>query len=109
MAGYVYLVVEWDKIEKDNNPCKIGATNGSIENRIKKLQTGNASELHMLNYFKSEYPFKLEKMLHSYYNKHRGHGEWFNLTDEIILNFENVCKEKEKIIKLLKEENHFYE
>jgi len=108
MLGYVYLVVEWDKIEKDNNPVKIGVTTGSIEKRIKKLQTGNSSELYVLKYFKSIKPFTLEKMLHLHYFKYKGIGEWFNLTDEEVMKFENICKEKEEIIKILKE-NEYYD
>jgi hypothetical protein len=103
MSGYVYLIIEWDKIENGNNPVKIGVTKGSIENRLKKLQTGNSSELCILKHFKSIKPFTLEKMLHLHYFKNRGTGEWFNLTDEEIIKFESVCNEKEEIIKLLTE------
>ena len=108
MSGYVYLIVEWDKIEKNSYPSKIGVTKGSIENRIKKLQTGNCSNLHMLNFFKSEYPFKLEKMLHRHYQPYRNNGEWFTLTEECVVNFNKTCQEKENIINLLLNENPFY-
>jgi len=100
--AYVYLVVEWDRIEKDKIPCKIGVTTGSIEKRIKKLQTGNASNLHLVAYHKTDTPFKIERMLHSHYSQKRACGEWFNLTDEDILKFNKVCDKKEEIIELLK-------
>jgi hypothetical protein len=108
VSGYVYLIVEYDKIEEDKNPVKIGVTTGTIENRIKKLQTGNASELYVLRYFKSEKPFMLEKMLHLHYHNRRTNGEWFNLTDQEVLSFNSICQEKENIIKLLYENNYYF-
>ena len=107
--GFVYLIVERDNIELNNNPVKIGVTTGLIENRIKKLQTGNNSELHLISSFKTEYPFKLEKMLHLHYHAQRQNGEWFQLTDDDIKNFKNVCQEKENIIQILKKNNIFFD
>ena len=106
--GYIYLIVERDNIEGNKNPVKIGVTTGSIEKRIKKLQTGNNSELHLISSFKTNYPFKLEKMLHLHYHRYRGNGEWFNLTDEEVLNFKNVCEEKENVIQILKKDNYYF-
>ena len=106
--GYVYLIVEWDNIKEDFVPCKIGVTKGSIEKRIKKLQTGNNSNLHLQFYFKSDYPYKLEKMLHRHYHQYRNNGEWFNLPNDSIMTFTTICEEKETLIKFLIKENHFY-
>ena len=44
-SGYVYLLCE----NGDNELYKIGVTSGSIENRIKKLQTGNGNKLLCVN------------------------------------------------------------
>jgi hypothetical protein len=108
MCAYIYLIVEWDRIEENLVPSKIGVTRGSIERRIKKLQTGNNSNLHMFTYFKSEHPFRLEKMLHRHHQKYKTNGEWFNLPNESVLNFKTVCEEKEELIKFLLRENYFY-
>ena len=106
--GYVYLVVEWDRIEENLVPCKIGVTQGSIENRIKKLQTGNSSNLHTFTYFKSDHVFKLEKMLHRHYHKYNTSGEWFNFPDDIVMRFKSTCEENENLIKFLLKENYYY-
>ena len=52
MKGYVYLLT-------DGEFFKIGVTRGSIEKRIKKLQTGNPDNIVIVNYHLTEYPFKL--------------------------------------------------
>lgn len=101
--GWVYLIAEWNNIEPDKNPVKIGVTTGDIEKRLKKLQTGNASELIIVGKFRSEMPFRLEKMLHVIYINKRRIGEWFILTDEEVINFSKLCKEKEEILKSLDE------
>jgi len=108
MSGFVYLILEWDKIEENLVPSKIGVTRGCIEKRIKKLQTGNTSNLHLFTHFKSEHPFRLEKMLHNHYQKYKTNGEWFNLPNETVLGFKTICEEKEELIKFLLKENHFF-
>ena len=50
MKGYVYLLT-------DGEFFKIGVTKGSIEKRIKKLQTGNPNNIAIVNYHLTEYPF----------------------------------------------------
>ena len=42
-SGYVYLLADG----LNDGIYKIGVTTGSIENRIKKLQTGNAGEIYI--------------------------------------------------------------
>ena len=57
--GYVYLLCDLDR----ERTYKIGVTRGDINKRIKKLQTGNAGEIHLVNYHKSEKPFFIEKCM----------------------------------------------
>ena len=63
--GYVYLLKE----DGDNVMYKIGVTKSpKIEDRIKKLQTGNGNRIVLIDYFLTNKPFKLEKMLHTKYS-----------------------------------------
>ena len=45
--GFIYLLGDWNK----EGVYKIGVTTGKIENRIKKLQTGNSGEIYIVDYF----------------------------------------------------------
>ena len=100
--GYVYLLC--DPIRES---YKIGVTRGSIQNRIKKLQTGNATEIHMVKYYQTEYPFKLEKMLHAKFASKRIMNEWFALDISDITSFTDVCKTTENDLLYLIEHNPF--
>lgn len=100
--GYVYLICD----PKDEY-YKIGVTTGSIENRIKKLQTGNGTELHISSWFECPYPFKLEKLLHARFNMKREHGEWFSISPSEVINFHSICEEMQKTVDLLMENPYF--
>lgn len=100
--GFVYLICD-----PLNNRFKIGVTKGSIEKRILELQTGNSTELHITNWHKTCYPFRVEKMLHSKYGQYREHGEWFSLPDEEVSKFNDACEKIESIIDSLKENPYF--
>lgn len=102
-SGYVYLLCE----NGDNELYKIGVTGGSIENRIKKLQTGNGNKLLCVNSFLSSRPYKLEKMLHAHFFSDREEGEWFLLSKEQVESFIPLCEQYEGIIEALKENPFF--
>ena len=51
MGGYIYLICD-----PVTETYKIGVTRNLNSNRIKKLQTGNSSELHIVNTYKCNYP-----------------------------------------------------
>lgn len=102
--GYVYLIGEKDNIGK----YKIGSTKAKdVNKRLKQLQTGNSSELFIKEYYETEHPFKLEKMLHNHFKSSNLIGEWFELSEGDTEAFRGVCEEKEKIISSLKD-NPFY-
>ena len=92
--GYVYLLT-------DGELYKIGVTRGSIDRRIKKLQTGNPYDIVMVAYHITDYPFKVEKMLHSRYGCKRFNNEWFELHPDDVVGFADECRKCEDIISAL--------
>jgi hypothetical protein len=102
-GGTVYLLVE----DGDNELYKIGVTRGSVDNRIKKLQTGNGNKIRCVSSFESIAPYKLEKVLHDYYKADREEGEWFLLSKEQVNNFLSVCELYERGFKSMTENPFF--
>ena len=92
--AYVYLLCD----SGQDRMYKIGVTKTDVERRIKKLQTGNGNEIFLINKYETEYPFYIEKMLHKKHYPNRKIGEWFELSDESVINFVEECKFFEKII-----------
>ena len=96
MKGYVYLLT-------DGEFFKIGVTKGSIEKRIKKLQTGNPNNIAIVNYHLTEYPFKIESALHARHSHQRINNEWFNLTPYDIKNFKKECEQLDYMFTKIKD------
>ena len=86
MKGYVYLLT-------DGEFFKIGVTRGSIEKRIKKLQTGNPDNIAIVNYHLTEYPFKLESALHARHAHQRINNEWFDLSLNDVTSLTQECEQ----------------
>ena len=102
--GYVYLLKE----DGDNVMYKIGVTKSpKIEDRIKKLQTGNGNRIVLIDYFLTNKPFNLEKMLHTKYSTSREEGGWFLMEKVDVESFAENCKKFQAIIDSL-EENPFF-
>ena len=101
--GYVYLLGDWEK----EGVFKIGVTRGTIENRIKKLQTGNGGEIYLVSYFQTEHPFFIEKWMHIKYYGSNVSSEWFKLGAEDIVKFKENCQKYEDLYKIThkKDEN----
>jgi len=97
MKGYVYLLCDGEKF-------KIGMTkHKDINKRIKELQTGNPCEIWIQSYHETEYPYKIEKLMHGRHLLTNVKNEWFDLTAKEVANFKNECIECEKILKVLKD------
>lgn len=103
MKGFIYLIKESD----DSNRYKIGMTKKAVTKRKKELQTGNSNELQTILTYETETPYKLEQMLHFYYKEYNVINEWFELTDEQVNEFKDICDKKQNIINTLKENNFF--
>lgn len=100
-SGFVYLLCDGEKF-------KIGMTKrSSIEERIAELQTGNPNEIFISMYHKTDYPDKVEKMMHQRYFSSKVKNEWFDLSIEQVLNFNKECEKCEHIIEVLKENPFF--
>ena len=101
--GFVYLLCD----NSYDNVFKIGVTKGSIEKRIKKLQTGNSNEIFLVDYYETEHPFYIEKIMHQRHCPEYKLNEWFELKTESVLNFKKECEEIEKMITDLKNNPFF--
>lgn len=90
--GYVYLLADYN----NTGVYKIGVTTGKIENRIKKLQTGNCGEIYLWAYHQTNIPFFIETRLHFLYHGSKVKNEWFSLTLEEANRFNEMCEEQER-------------
>jgi hypothetical protein len=98
----IYLIRSGDKY-------KIGiSTTKNINNRVKNLQTGNSDKVEILKVFESEYANLIEKTLHREFITKKLIGEWFELSINEVLTFEQRCITITNNIELLKKENNYY-
>jgi len=79
-VGYVYLV----KCE-GTDFYKIGISKSTVKNRLSSLQSGCPFKLTLLHKVHCNHYSLLESELHKKYSKHRGIGEWFKLSDSLVL------------------------
>lgn len=100
--GYVYLIQD-----VNNDTYKMGVTKGDPKTRLKKLQTGNSTELILRHVFKTKYPFRLETMLHNRYSYLREMNEWYSLPFDVVKNWGDICNEMNNII-LVMMDNPFF-
>ena len=100
MRGFVYLLCDGEKF-------KIGMTKHSdINKRIKELQTGNPNEIWLHSCYETDYPLKIEKMMHGRHASSNVKNEWFDMSVSDVINFKNECEKCEEILKAL-EDNPF--
>lgn len=101
MKGFVYLLCDGDRF-------KIGMTkHKNIYKRIAELQTGNPEEIWLVAYHKTDYPHKVEKMMHLRYFDKRILNEWFDLDAHQVAHFKDECNKCEETIKILKDNPFF--
>lgn len=74
---------------------------------MKQLQTGNGTELHLVKYYETFYPYRIEQFLHDKFKDKHQLGEWFKLSIEDINSFETLCNDYEQIIDALKDNPFF--
>lgn len=102
--GHVYLLKEMGR-----EGYKIGSTNAKdVNGRIKQLQTGNSTTIYLKNKFETDKPFKLETMLHNRFRPYQLNGEWFDLCDDDVNSFEDICQNYQNIIDSLVDNPFFH-
>ena len=101
-GGYVYLICD-----PSNTTFKIGVTRDKDNQRIKKLQTGNSTELFISSIYKTKYPFRMETMLHSRFANKNILNEWFSLDAKDVGQFKNICQQTEELIESLMDNPFF--
>lgn len=89
--AYVYLLGD----SGQDNVFKIGITRGNIDKRIKQLQTGNGEDIYLVNCYETDYPFFIERLLHTKLYPKQKKNEWFTLEHNDIVNFKQYCEEIE--------------
>ena len=102
IKSYVYLICD-----SAQNLFKIGVTKNLYNKRMRQLQTGNGTELHIVNYHKTYYPYRIEQLLHSNFHSKREHGEWFRLDVKDISSFKTLCEKFENLIETMKSNPFF--
>ena len=101
--GTVYLLGDYER----DNYYKIGVTRGDVEKRIKKLQTGNASEIYLVDKYETSHPFFTETRLHQRFNKDKILNEWFELSRDEAKKFKIYCENIDKMVDSLKDNPFF--
>ena len=100
--GNVYLICDAEK-----ELFKIGVTKGDVEKRLKKLQTGNGGELHIVHVQQTDKPYKMEAMLHHRFFPKKKLNEWFELSPEEVIDFPKYCEQCQRNMNVLKDNPFF--
>lgn len=91
----------------DKRLYKIGSTRNSISQRIKSLQTGCPYEIHLVEYYESEYGQTIERTLQNRFSYKQTFGEWFELDLDEEFSFKESCDNLELINEHLEKNNIF--
>jgi hypothetical protein len=83
---------------------KIGISKHT-KKRLKEHQTGNGNPLQIITNVECKFPYKVETSLHNLWSFKHTIGEWFELTNEDVANFETYCRTIDNQMKILKENN----
>lgn len=91
----------------DEKQYKIGYTRRSVEERIKEFKTGNSNDIEIVSVFESKWGTKIEAYLHRIFKHKKISGEWFNLSENDVLNFKVHCEKTHNNFELLVSENSY--
>lgn len=86
---------------ENNNSYKIGVTS-NIQQRIKSIQTSSPDKIELIETYRSDHAFEIEKTLHNYYSHCHIINEWFELFLEDEINFKEKCLKIENNLIYLK-------
>ena len=99
---YVYLIQSLE-----DGYYKIGVSKHP-KKRVTQLQTGNSSELKLIESYQTEYAHKVERALQNRYSYLRKVGEWFDLSISEDISFLSDCKQIEESINILKKNGNVF-
>lgn len=99
---YIYLIQSLE-----NSHYKIGISNNP-QRRIKELQTGNSSELRLVEVYQSEYAEKIERALQRRYSYLNKEGEWFDMSISNEVTFLAECRKIEETLVHLKKNGNVF-
>ena len=101
MKENVYLIT-------DGLFFKIGKTRKDVEKRLKELQTGNSSNLQLIDSIKVKNASKVESIMHRMYKHRQQINEWFDLIIDDVKKFKENCLMIDNNIELLNENKDNY-
>jgi len=76
--------------------------------RVKQLQTGNSSELKLIESYQSEHAHQVERTLQRRYLYLKKEGEWFDLSIAEDVSFLTDCQRIEESIIVLKKSGNVF-
>jgi len=88
---------------------KIGYTKRNPKQRIKEMKTGNASDLQVISIFESKWATQIEAKLHKVFSHKKISGEWFELSDTDVKNFQHMCQQSHDSIDLMAKSNLWFQ
>lgn len=86
---------------------KIGFTKRNVEDRVREFKTGNCLDLQIEYVINSKWGTKIEKRLHKMFVDKKISGEWFNLSDEDVINLINTSQTLHESFNIIENENTF--
>jgi len=84
----------------ENSYYKIGVSKHP-QKRLLEHQTGNSSELKLIETFETELAFQIEGVLHRRYSHLKKNGEWYNFSIKDQQSFLKECKQIEENLGIL--------
>lgn len=81
--GYIYYI-----ISAETGRMKIGYTKGDPKKRLKSLQTGSPTKLDIVAVHPGD--LKTEADLHRQFSTDRTHGEWFDVSDDLLVHIAEI-------------------
>jgi len=106
MEVFVYLI---SSTIEDDICYKIGYTKRNPLQRIKEMKTGNASELELIDQFKSKWGTQIESNLHKFFKDKKISGEWFRLSDYDVSKFKIMCEQTHNNFEIISENNTWFQ
>ena len=99
---YIYLIQS-----QEDGYYKIGVSKHPNK-RIKQLNTGNSSELKLIESYKTDLAHQIERALQRRFSHMRKEGEWFEMSVNEEVNFIKYCKQVEDNINILKKNGNVF-